>query len=173
MTTCHCKRCGYDWSSRVEQPKNCPACKSPYWDRERGVLRGRPGQNRSGEAVQKNIPEPDVENVTSGYPASALEAAAKSEAPIGRSVTEFLMKNGPVAGVSAPAARNYWGPEIDRIARSIQNHPGDGWEEFDRVMNARNISVPGAYASWEVAPKVRARLVAWLNQDHPIPEAER
>lgn len=27
----HCKVCGYDWWSRVENPKECPTCRSRYW----------------------------------------------------------------------------------------------------------------------------------------------
>lgn len=27
----HCKVCGYDWESRVENPKECPVCFSRYW----------------------------------------------------------------------------------------------------------------------------------------------
>jgi hypothetical protein len=32
-----CERCGYEWVPRdIEQePKNCPRCKSPYWNRPR------------------------------------------------------------------------------------------------------------------------------------------
>jgi len=31
-----CQRCGYDWIPRTEvQPRTCPKCKSPYWDRPR------------------------------------------------------------------------------------------------------------------------------------------
>jgi len=30
-----CSRCGFDWSSRVPYPKQCPECKSPYWDKPR------------------------------------------------------------------------------------------------------------------------------------------
>ena len=26
-----CLKCGYEWESRVEMPKQCPACGSPYW----------------------------------------------------------------------------------------------------------------------------------------------
>jgi DNA-directed RNA polymerase subunit RPC12/RpoP len=31
----HCLRCGRDWEPKNpqgEKPKNCPRCKSPYWD---------------------------------------------------------------------------------------------------------------------------------------------
>jgi hypothetical protein len=26
-----CLRCNHEWQSRVENPKRCPNCKSPYW----------------------------------------------------------------------------------------------------------------------------------------------
>lgn len=29
-----CERCGYQWIPRNKTiPKNCPKCKSPYWDK--------------------------------------------------------------------------------------------------------------------------------------------
>lgn len=40
-----CTRCGWDWIPqwrRKARPKVCPACKSPYWDVERGQRLGRP-----------------------------------------------------------------------------------------------------------------------------------
>ena len=30
-----CLRCGHEWIKRVENPVFCPACRSPYWNRER------------------------------------------------------------------------------------------------------------------------------------------
>ena len=27
----HCQRCGYDWESKLMEPKCCPACKSYRW----------------------------------------------------------------------------------------------------------------------------------------------
>ena len=30
-----CKRCGHAWTPRKPEVALCPACKSPYWDRER------------------------------------------------------------------------------------------------------------------------------------------
>lgn len=30
-----CKRCGWEWVPRVANPKWCPKCNSPYWNRER------------------------------------------------------------------------------------------------------------------------------------------
>jgi transcription initiation factor IIE alpha subunit len=34
-----CERCKHKWVPRgqVNKPTVCPKCKSPYWDRERGV----------------------------------------------------------------------------------------------------------------------------------------
>jgi DNA-directed RNA polymerase subunit RPC12/RpoP len=33
-----CLRCGHEWLPRQEQePRCCPKCKSPYWDRPRKV----------------------------------------------------------------------------------------------------------------------------------------
>ena len=36
---CKCKRCGYDWESRInpEQVRQCPRCKSPVWNKERQI----------------------------------------------------------------------------------------------------------------------------------------
>jgi rubrerythrin len=30
-----CQRCGYIWQRRTQQPKRCPNCKSPYWNKPR------------------------------------------------------------------------------------------------------------------------------------------
>lgn len=30
-----CTRCGNDWPRRVENPAQCPECKSPYWNKPR------------------------------------------------------------------------------------------------------------------------------------------
>lgn len=40
-----CKRCGYGtgdhpWIPRVEDPKVCPNCKSPYWNVPRKAVKG-------------------------------------------------------------------------------------------------------------------------------------
>jgi len=37
----NCNRCGYRWFSRLRTPKNCPHCKSPYWNKERVYNTGR------------------------------------------------------------------------------------------------------------------------------------
>ena len=32
---CTCERCTHKWTSRVGDPKRCPKCKTPYWNRPR------------------------------------------------------------------------------------------------------------------------------------------
>lgn len=29
-----CKRCGWEWLSRMDKPKCCARCKNPYWELE-------------------------------------------------------------------------------------------------------------------------------------------
>jgi predicted Zn-ribbon and HTH transcriptional regulator len=31
----HCGRCEHTWVAQVAIPKQCPACRSPYWNRPR------------------------------------------------------------------------------------------------------------------------------------------
>lgn len=54
-----CKRCDYRWTPKkeVEAVKYCPKCKSPYWNRERGVTpRGRPTTLRGfGIALEAGV----------------------------------------------------------------------------------------------------------------------
>ena len=30
-----CNRCGHKWKTRVIEPKQCPKCHSPYWNKPR------------------------------------------------------------------------------------------------------------------------------------------
>ena len=30
-----CLRCQYEWTPRKQEVKNCPRCKSPYWNKEK------------------------------------------------------------------------------------------------------------------------------------------
>lgn len=38
-----CLKCGYEWQSRKDRPKECPECKRRDWDRpvDRGSAKGR------------------------------------------------------------------------------------------------------------------------------------
>lgn len=46
-----CERCGHEWVPRdkTQDPKVCPSCKSPYWD--------RPRQNQSKDGTKIAEPE--------------------------------------------------------------------------------------------------------------------
>ena len=37
-----CLRCGHEWIPRGKKPKQCPKCRSPYWDkpRQEDILKG-------------------------------------------------------------------------------------------------------------------------------------
>jgi predicted Zn-ribbon and HTH transcriptional regulator len=39
LPICHCERCGYDWTPKNRVVNRCanPKCRSPYWDRPRGM----------------------------------------------------------------------------------------------------------------------------------------
>ncbi len=30
-----CKRCGHKWTPRTDDVRQCPRCKSAYWDKEK------------------------------------------------------------------------------------------------------------------------------------------
>jgi predicted Zn-ribbon and HTH transcriptional regulator len=34
MKQCTCKKCGYTWNSRTDNPKACPACKRYDWNKD-------------------------------------------------------------------------------------------------------------------------------------------
>ena len=45
-----CERCLHEWVPRrssTTEPRTCPKCKSPYWDRPRTVVKARPLQTDS------------------------------------------------------------------------------------------------------------------------------
>jgi len=35
LPTVKCNRCGHEWIPRVENPKWCAKCRSPYWNKKR------------------------------------------------------------------------------------------------------------------------------------------
>lgn len=47
MITLQCKRCNHMWRKRTRKPKMCPACKSPYWNRDKIVF-----ENKERKAVR-------------------------------------------------------------------------------------------------------------------------
>lgn len=50
-----CKRCANDWNSYIPEPKYCPACKSPLWnkDRVRGVPKAE--QQVAADVVERLV----------------------------------------------------------------------------------------------------------------------
>lgn len=32
----HCLRCNHEWASKLDKPRTCSKCRSPYWDIPRG-----------------------------------------------------------------------------------------------------------------------------------------
>ena len=56
----HCLRCGHDWLPRVEDPRECPRCKTPYWNVKRKSkktkeeLNAEPISKGSADALNKS-----------------------------------------------------------------------------------------------------------------------
>jgi uncharacterized CHY-type Zn-finger protein len=43
-----CERCKHQWVARgIEEPRVCPRCKSPYWDRPRRIKKKLKGIKKS------------------------------------------------------------------------------------------------------------------------------
>jgi uncharacterized Zn ribbon protein len=34
-----CKRCGYEWQARGDDPSVCAKCKSPYWNKDKRLFK--------------------------------------------------------------------------------------------------------------------------------------
>lgn len=49
-----CERCGHEWLPRQEgEPRVCPKCKSPYWDRPRKIAgKGHNGENGGEKSAE-------------------------------------------------------------------------------------------------------------------------
>lgn len=73
-----CKRCGWTWESRTSEPKKCPSCFSPYWNKAR-VRAVTP----KAKPVEPVPPEASVENLL-GW----LEDAPADEAKVSKE-TEY------------------------------------------------------------------------------------
>jgi hypothetical protein len=62
-----CERCGHGWAPRVDaEPRVCPKCKSPYWNRARRRADGRGslvplrgvGKSRAGSLAASSAAQP-------------------------------------------------------------------------------------------------------------------
>lgn len=60
MITLQCKRCNHTWRKRTRKPKMCPACKSPYWNKEKIVFENKERKSvRMLNKVKEFYPELD------------------------------------------------------------------------------------------------------------------
>ena len=75
-----CLRCDHEWVLRKLNPKCCPKCMSPYWDRPRREAKKEVENMKSneGENEEKDI-EPDRKVKGIFYKKEAYEAHLKKE----------------------------------------------------------------------------------------------
>ena len=62
LPTNTCLRCGHTWVKRIEKPKFCPRCRSPYWDTPR-IRKRRKKTKEQGvktEKKEKTIEEKEM-----------------------------------------------------------------------------------------------------------------
>ena len=52
MNNLKCLRCGHDWVQRVENPKHCPKCISPYWNTPRRGAKLWVGKDAKNMTIQ-------------------------------------------------------------------------------------------------------------------------
>ena len=133
------------------------------------AIRGK--LDRATEPPRRLDPKPtlsrrdleDGETVTTDHPQSAIEHAARAEAPIGRSVTEFLLTQGPTVPVAAeppaPAARA-WLPELMKLRKRAEYE--DVTEDFTALIGGP-FRPPKGWAQWDVK-----RQAAYLEENHPL-----
>lgn len=79
-----CLRCNGTWEERVPNPRYCPLCKSPYWDRER--VNGSVGQanERADDAAKvQRVPVQKPSNPlgVQSRPAKRKERGDRPEQP--------------------------------------------------------------------------------------------
>lgn len=47
-----CTRCGWEWATRNhDDPKNCPNCKSPYWNKKKVRFLDKNGKSKSDNII--------------------------------------------------------------------------------------------------------------------------
>lgn len=97
--TAKCGRCEHEWLRRTGRPKQCPKCRSPYWDRPR--VRGE------GKAVVEVMAEKKSRDGLAGVVAQNSVGGAPSLPPMGKS---------ELGGELAPVART---PELMASLRHI------------------------------------------------------
>ena len=74
-----CLRCGNEWEPKIEEPKYCPSCKSPLWNKEKVSARKAQEGLAKGVLSLRNFPDD-------------LLRTLKSEAAIaGKGISEYCI----------------------------------------------------------------------------------
>lgn len=55
VLVCRCLRCAYEWMPRVENPAQCPACKSALWNTPREERKGQRKNAPRGKPFAKGL----------------------------------------------------------------------------------------------------------------------
>ena len=177
-----CKRCLRSWDSRVEDPKTCRWCKSPYWRlpvvRETvSVARKRRSVvgidlSLMGEAEGHATELLDLNKYTSLEKIAIRDKVAPSSAGFGLDVGEFLRSRGHVAAEpvvdvgdapSEDVSTKPWLPELMRLQRMGEMDPSSSEDEFNTLMRGETFRPPKGWANWSL--KNRAD---WLDANRPI-----
>jgi len=59
----HCKRCGDDWNAKIENPRYCPLCKSPYWDKDKVRFPKEANEKADESILREDEPAIDASQV--------------------------------------------------------------------------------------------------------------
>ena len=72
----HCKRCGDDWNAEKENPRYCPICKSPYWNKDK-VRFPKEAKEKADESIlREDEPAIDASQVLNLHDKPANGAAS-------------------------------------------------------------------------------------------------
>lgn len=142
--TLTCRRCGNEWQRRTKLPKQCPGCRSPYWnkDRVRSVPRATPGNGERflGEVeapkkIGENIPAPALLPDAEFLPGPETPFSygfPEDEPPLGTHVVppEPAEKPAVQIGVDGPGVTLQ---ELRQMVATIKEEPRSGSSEPESV----------------------------------------
>ncbi len=95
-----CKRCGADWQERVNDPRYCPLCKSPYWNKGRvrnaGIRDGVGRVDRGGGQDNRADDGANGKGIQKGAGDRGSDVAGSGSRPAHASGCKCLMCKGRV-----------------------------------------------------------------------------
>lgn len=98
-----CFRCGHKWVISVvvkaEEPKQCPRCKSPYWNRKRKV-------QKRGKVSNNALLSTGVESSSRGRTSSKADGPPGSSAP-SSTQSKIGRRNGDMQNMHTTREREY------------------------------------------------------------------